>query len=49
MQDPGVRERGELESSHVLLEFQCSGMMDVGGLPDAFHAALGGHLAVLGL
>lgn len=28
-------------------EFLCSGRVDAGGLPDAFHAALGGHLAVL--
>ena len=27
-------------------EFLCSGQVDMGGLPDAFHTALGEHLAV---
>ena len=37
---------GKRKSSHVLPEFLCSGQADSGGLLDAFHSALGGHLAV---
>jgi hypothetical protein len=41
-------KRGVGERARVPLEFWCSGRVDRGGLPDAFHVAPGGHLAVLG-
>ena len=38
---PWGREGGK---THALPEFHlCSGQADVGGLPDAFHSAPGGH------
>jgi hypothetical protein len=38
---PWGREGGK---NHILPEFHlCSGQADVGGLPDAFHSAPGGH------
>jgi hypothetical protein len=41
-------KKGVGESAHVPREFRCSGWTNVRGLLDAFHAALGGHMAVLG-
>ena len=43
----GVGERGEWERTRILPEFQCSWWADVGGLPNGFHTAPGGCLAVL--
>jgi hypothetical protein len=37
---------GGRERVRIWPEFLCSGQADAGGLPDAFHAAPGGHLAV---
>jgi hypothetical protein len=34
-------------SSCIPPEIRCSGWVDMGGLLDAFHAALDGHLTVL--
>lgn len=40
----GKGERGWI--AHIGPEFLlCSGQADTGGLPDAFHLALGGHLS----
>ena len=42
----GVGEEVGRERAHVRPELLCSGQVDVGGLLDAFHSALGGHLVV---
>ena len=42
--DPG--EKWGRKICHVRPEFLCSGQAEAGGLPDAFHLAPGGHLAV---
>ena len=34
---------GREKETHVRPEFLCSGQANAGGLPDAFHSALGGH------
>ena len=42
----GAGEGGVGRIAHIWPEFLlCSGQADVGGLPDAFHSALGGHLS----
>jgi hypothetical protein len=46
VQGCGCKGRGVGESARVHPEFLCSGRADAGGLPDAFHAALSGHLVV---
>lgn len=38
--------KGKRDRTHILPEFLCSGQADGGGLPDTFHSALGGNLAV---
>jgi hypothetical protein len=40
----GVGERGE--RTQIPTEFQCSGQVDLGGLPHTFHVDPGGCLAV---
>jgi hypothetical protein len=43
----GLGEEGGGRIAHVLPDFHlCSGQADVGGLPDAFHSAPGGHLSL---
>ena len=43
----GCREKRGEGGAHVQPEFLlCSGQVDMGGLPDAFYSAAGGHLAV---
>ena len=42
----GCRGTGGRVRARDRPEFLCSGQADTGGLPDAFHSAPGGHLAV---
>ena len=44
--EKGAGEEGEGRIAHVWPEFLlCSGQADMGGLPDTFHSAPGGHLS----
>ena len=42
----GCSGRSGRERARIPPEFLCSGQVAMGGLPDTFHTALGGHLAV---